>query len=189
MKEKVCGFCRQAKMELFTLSPELTTFLVEFLKTPAAGLPDSSCKECEASTSNARAFRLEYQAVEKTSQARLEEEVGMKYDPLIHGPLQLPRVNISARDRARAEFHLARVRVSLKDVSQAGEGDQGLSAAGAGAEETSTSSQSQTVPDNPRKRKRSPQVYKYVDEEGNQLPQKAGLFPGKRLFSCEGRLC
>ena len=95
----------------------------------------------------------------------------MKYDPLIHGPLQLPRVNISARDRARAEFHLARVRVSLKDVSQAGEGDQGLSAVGTGAEETSSQPQ--------RKRKR----IKYVDEEGNQLPQKAGLIPGKMLFS------
>ena len=171
MKEKVCGVCGKAKKELFTLSPELTSFLVELLKTPEADLPDSSCKECEASASNARAFSLQYKAMEKTSQPRSEEEVGTKYDPVIHGPLQLPRVNISARDRARAEFHLARVGASLKDVSQAGEGDQGLSAVGAGAEETSSQPQ--------RKRNR----IKYVDEDGNQLTKKARLFPGKRLLS------
>ena len=168
----LCRFCAQPTKEAFILSPELISFLEEFLKTPPGKLSVFSCKECRGSASTARAFRLKYEGASEKMDIEGPEggrgrrlrraRGGTDYDLMLHGPLMFPRVNMTTGDRARAELHLAGLSSSLEDNNEA-------------AEETNLRSESGdgTI--------RAKKKIQYMDEEGNLLPTKiAKEFPGKR---------
>ena len=126
---KVCGFCSQLTEQADSLSPDMMTFMAQFLNLPVVRLPAKLCPECLKRSVSARKFSEKCRrAIEKLEKNGLtggmvwgksESEVlkaslstggGVEYNWRRHGPLKFPRITITAEERDRAEDFLARRR-------------------------------------------------------------------------------
>ena len=126
---KVCGFCSQLTEQAESLSPDMITFMSQFLNMPVVRLPAKMCPECLKRSISARKFSEKCRrAIEKLEKNGLTGGMvwgkseslstggGVEYDWRIHGPLKFPRITITAGDRDRADYFLARRQLDSEEV-------------------------------------------------------------------------
>ena len=126
---KVCGFCSQLTEQAESLSPDMITFMAQFLNMPVVRLPAKMCPECLKRSISARKFSEKCRrAIEKLEKNGLTGGMvwgkseslstggGVEYDWRIHGPLKFPRITITAEDRDRADYFLARRQLDSEEV-------------------------------------------------------------------------